>query len=103
MWNFHAKDSYSSSPPLAALPYLAAPPASALPSNTVWRPLSQRSIHLVIIELISMDLQTLIILVKITWENTRGLSEFQLLLRHPRHSVSTIDVNWQPTIPGGVA
>ena len=43
------------------------------------------------------------ILIRSTWANTRGLLEFQLLQRNPRHSAAIMAVKQCPTAPEGVA
>ena len=82
---------------------LAAPFSSGSPTRPEWRPLSQRSILLIIRSLISQALQTTNVLVNIMLVNTRYLLEFHLLLITPYHSVARIAVNWRPTAPVCVA
>ena len=47
-------------------------------------------------------LQAPMILVKTTWANTRGLSEFHFRLNTPHHSAASNVVSRRPTFPGGV-
>ena len=56
LWNFWARDFLSLYSPLAALPSLTATPAPASPTRTVWRPLYQKSILLLILTLIFLAL-----------------------------------------------
>ena len=66
--NLQSKSPYaSSSPPLEALPSLASPSPSTLPTRTAWRPLSWRFILLDILALIYMALCTPSMLIKIKW------------------------------------
>ena len=87
----------------AALPSQEAPSASASPTSPTCWPLSQRSIGLVIWARISWALRTPNVFIRTTWAKTRGLFEFQLLPRTPRHSAAKIAVNRRPTAPEGVA
>ena len=49
-----------------------------------------------------LDLQMPNVFVRTTWSKTRGLSEFQLLLRTPRYSAASIAAKLCPTVPEGV-
>ena len=59
--------------------------------------------HLVILAGISRAQRTPNVFVIMTWEKTRGLSDFQLLLSSYRHSAAKIAVKRRPTAPEGVA
>ena len=59
--------------------------------------------RLVILARISRSRRMPNVLVNTKWAKMRGLSEFQLLLRTPRHSASNIAVKRHPTAPEGVA
>ena len=93
----------SSSPLKAALPSRAAPSASAFPTRPACWPLSQRSMRLVILARISRARRMPNVFVRTIWAKTRGLSEFQLLLKTLRHSSDNIAVKRRPTAPEGVA
>ena len=57
----------------------------------------------VILARIYWDRRTPNILVRTMWAKTRGLLEFQLLVRTPHHSAAKIALNRRPTAPEGVA
>ena len=103
LWYLLDTASSSSSQSEAALPSLVSPSTLASPIRPAWRPLSQRSIRRVSLALIYRALQTPNVFVRTTWAKTRGLLEFQLLLKTPRHSSAKISVKQRPTDPEGVA
>ena len=74
-----------------------------VPTRPACWPLSQRSMRLVILARISWSWQTPNVLVSTTWAKTRGLLEFQLHDRTPRHSAARIALKRRPTAPEGVA
>ena len=82
-----------SSTPIVALPYLEAPFAYTPPTRPARRPLSQRSILLVIRFRIFLDVRKPHLFIRTTWTNTRGISAFQLLLRTPCHYADSIYVS----------
>ena len=92
----------SSSVPLVALPALETPSASGSPTRPAWKPLSQRSIRLVICARISRALHTPNVFIRTTWAKARGLSEFQLLSITHRYSAGSMAVKRRPTAPEGV-
>ena len=57
LWNSRQTAFSSYYPPLAALPYLSEPSASASPTRTVWRTLPQISILIFILILIYLTLR----------------------------------------------
>ena len=102
-WKPRSTASSSSSLMKVDLPSQADPSASASPTRPSFWTLSQRSMRLVILSRISRARRTTNVFVRTKWAKTRGLSEFQLLLRSPRHSAARIAVNQRPTAPEGVA
>ena len=67
------------------------PSALASPTRPAWRPW------------ISRALQKHSVFVRMTWEKTRGLLEFQLWSITPFHSMARMTVKRRPTAPVGVA
>ena len=59
--------------------------------------------RLVILARISQAQRTPNVLIRTTWEKTRGLSDFQLRASTPLHSAAKIAVKRRPTTPEGVA
>ena len=90
------------SPPLSDLTSLTDPSASVLPTRPVWS-LYNRVLLLDILVIMSLALWMPNTLVSKTWDNTRGLSEFQVMLSTSYHSVASIYANRRPTAPGDVA
>ena len=103
LWNVFNKASSSYPPPLLSLPSCESHSSSVYPARPVWRNLSQRSILIVILDPISLDLWTPNVLLSVTWEKNRGLSEFHLQFRTSLPSAARISVNQHHTIPAGVA
>ena len=57
----------------------------------------------VICDRISLVLRTPSVFVRMTWEKTRGLLEFQVLPINPRHCGANMAVKRRPTVSEGVA
>ena len=66
-------------------------------------PFYQRSMRLVILDLIYQARQTPNVFVRTTWAKTRGILEFQLREITPHNSAARIAVKQRPTAPEGVA
>ena len=79
------------------------PSASADPTRSAWKPLSQSFILLVICALISLALRTPNVFETTTWAKKGVYQSYRDYLRTPCHSAATISINWRLTALEGVA